>query len=384
MAETGDASRTLRTSNLPSWIVLRSLLSCKGKNDVRGKKKSKKNGCSESSGRMRENSSLVRPEMATTEVGKKLPAASTCNACSRSLRSPCKDIGGGDISTSFASYSSASINASAISSSSSSLGGSFRGMHLRRFSGCYECHVSVDPINGPSGDPSMRAITCTSPGCGEIFLRPESLELHRAIRHAVSELGPEDTSRNIIEIIFQSSWLKNQTPVCKIERILKVHNTQKAIARFEDYRDSIKAKANKLTKKHPRCVADGNELLRFHCATFACSLGINGSTNLCQSIKHCNVCSIIRDGFKVEEQGRIQTMATSGRAHDMARISSDHEKRAMLVCRVIAGRVKKNQDAVEEFDSMAGPAVTYSNLDQLFVFNPNAILPCFVVIYTSF
>ena len=197
-------------------------------------------------------------------------------------------------------------------------------------------------------------------------------------------MGAEDTSRNIIEIIFQSSWLKNQTPVCKIERILKVHNTQKAIARFEDYRDSIKAKANKLTKKHPRCVADGNELLRFHCATFACSLGINGSTNLCQSIKHCNVCSIIRDGFKVEEQGRIQTMATSGRAHDMARISSDHEKRAMLVCRVIAGRVKKNQDAVEEFDSMAGPAVTYSNLDQLFVFNPNAILPCFVVIYTSF
>ncbi|URD78236.1 C2H2 zinc finger protein [Musa troglodytarum] len=384
MAETGDASRTLRTSNLPSWIVLRSLLSCKGKNDVRGKKKSKKNGCSGSFGRTRENSSIVRPEMATPEVGKKLSVVSTCNTSSRSLRSPCKDISGGDISTSFASYSSASINASAISSSSSSLGGSFRGMHLRRFSGCYECHVLVDPINGPSGDPSMRAITCPSPGCGEIFLRPESLELHRAIRHAVSELGPEDTSRNIIEIIFQSSWLKNQTPVCKIERILKVHNTQKAIARFEDYRDSIKAKANKLTKRHPRCVADGNELLRFHCATFACSLGVNGSTNLCQSIKHCNACSIIRDGFKVDELGGIQTMATSGRAHDMARISSDHEKRAMLVCRVIAGRVKKNQNAVEEFDSMAGPAVTYSNLDQLFVFSPKAILPCFVVIYRSF
>lgn len=185
MAETGDASRTLRTSNLSSsWIVLRSLLSCKGKNDVRGKKKSKKNGFSGSFGRMRENSSIVRPEMATPEVGKKLSAVSTCNTSSRSLRSPCKDIGGGDISTSFASYSSASINASAISSSSSSLGGSFRGMHLRRFSGCYECHVTVDPINGPSGDPSMRAITCTSPGCGEIFLRPQSLELHRTIRHA--------------------------------------------------------------------------------------------------------------------------------------------------------------------------------------------------------
>lgn len=80
----------------------------------------------------------------------------------------------------------------------------------------------------------------------------------------------------------------------------------------------------------------------------------------------------------------ITTMATSGRAHDIARISSIDDKRVMLVCRVIAGRVIKNQDNTEECDSVANVAGVYSNLDELSVFNPKAILPCFVVIYTGF
>lgn len=115
----------------------------------------------------------------------------------------------------------------------------------------------------------------------------------------VSELGPEDTSRNIVEIIFQSSWLNKKTPVCKIDRILKIHNTPTTISRFEEYREAIKVKATNLVKKHPRCIADGNELLRFHCTTFMCSLGLNGSSNLCTSIPNCNVCNLIKNGFKL-------------------------------------------------------------------------------------
>jgi hypothetical protein len=213
-------------------------------------------------------------------------------------------------------------------------------------------------------------------------------------KSTVSELGPEDTSKNIVEIIFQSSWLNKQTPICKIDRILKVHNTQKTISKFEEYRDSIKAKATKLPKKHPRCIADGNELLRFHCTNFVCSLGLNGSSNLCNSIPQCSVCSIIKNGFKVAgesaggvaEKG-ILTTATSGKAHDKAGVSAEenNDKRAMLVCRVIAGRVKKNMEgSMEEYDSVAGAAGLYSNLDELYVFNPKAILPCFVVIYRGF
>lgn len=265
-------------------------------------------------------------------------------------------------------------------------GGSFRGMHLRRLSGCYECHLVVDPLNnGFSKVPSLRSTISPCPDCGEVFMKAESLELHQSVRHAVTELGVEDTSRNIVEIIFQSSWLKRQGSMCKIERILKVQNTQRTLTRFEDYRDLIKSKANKLAKKHPRCIADGNELLRFYCTSIKCSLGINGYTNLCDLIPHCRVCSIIRDGFKTDSFGKIRTMATSGRAHDCFENSTENdERRAMLVCRVIAGRVKKSQDGMEECDSIAGLAGIYSNLDELFVFNSKAILPCFVVIYEGF
>ena len=78
----------------------------------------------------------------------------------------------------------------------------------------------------------------------------------------------------------------------------------------------------------------------------------------------------------------------------------------MLVCRVIAGRVKRvdlpaadasataeKKSTVEDnsvvgvsssggtFDSVAVNAGVYSNLEELVVYNPRAILPCFVVIY---
>ncbi|RLM86295.1 uncharacterized protein C2845_PM04G11350 [Panicum miliaceum] len=296
-------------------------------------------------------------------------------------------------------------------SSSSSSGGSFRaGMQLRRLSGCYECHMVVDPVSGSS---SMRATVFPCPDCGEIFVREESLQLHQSTRHAVCELGADDTSRNIIEIIFRSSWLKKLSPVCTVERILKVHNTARTLASFEEYRDAVKAKANKALHlqaktKHPRCSADGNELLRFHCATLACALGLNGATHLCDAAATgCGACAIIRDGFgfilrRDAGAGGVRTMATSGRAHDDA-VAEDLEERtrAMLVCRVIAGRVKrrpvilKEEEAEEagsaeaddddelEFDSVAGLAGVYSNLEELQVFNPRAILPCFVVVYKA-
>lgn len=215
----------------------------------------------------------------------------------------------------------------------------------------------------------------------------------------MSELSPDDTSKNIVEIIFQSSWLTGQKPLCRIDRILKIRNTPRTISRFENYRNSIKEKATNLSKKHPRCIADGNELLRFHCTTLTCSLGLDGSSNLCSgSIPRCNVCSIIRNGFGSPDEGTLTT-ATSGRAHERAEGNGDGgDRRAMLVCRVIAGRVRRKKSAAEGklteegYDSVAGiceevsdaSATTYSGLDELIVFNPRAILPCFVVIYQWF
>lgn len=208
-------------------------------------------------------------------------------------------------------------------------------------------------------------------------------------------MGPDDSGRNIVEIIFKSSWLKKDRPICKIERILKVHNTQRTIQRFEDCRDAVKTRALGSTRKNPRCAADGNELLRFHCSALSCDLGSRGSTGLCGSIPGCGVCSVIRHGFQCKPGGPpgVRTTASSGRAHDSFECG-DGRRRAMLVCRVIAGRVKRisEEAATEEenlsmaaasYDSVSRHAGMYSNLEELIIFNPKAILPCFVVIYEA-
>ncbi|CAN6801691.1 hypothetical protein Bca4012_092213 [Brassica carinata] len=267
---------------------------------------------------------------------------------------------------------------------------SSKAMQFRKLSGCYECHMIVDPSRYP-----VSPRICACPQCGEIFPKLETLEHHQAVRHAVSELGPEDSGRNIVDIIFKSSWLRKDSPIYNIERILKVHNTQRTIQRFEDCRDAVKSQAHASTRKEPRSAADGNELLRFQCTTVSCSLGSRGSTSLCSNFPGCRVCTIIRHGFHAKtlrlggganEIKGVRTTASSGRAHDASRCFD--QRRAMLVCRVIAGRVRRVQSDAQEdengsgsYDSVAGPAGVYTNLDDLVVFNPKAILPCFVVIY---
>ncbi|KAL3640972.1 hypothetical protein CASFOL_015940 [Castilleja foliolosa] len=260
-----------------------------------------------------------------------------------------------------------------------------RGMRLRKLSGCYECHAFVDPTRYPL----PRTTICACSECGEVFPRIESLQHHQTVRHAVSELGPEDSSRNIVEIIFKSSWLKKDNSICKIERILKVHNTQRTIQRFEDYRDAVKIRATgNVAKRNARCAADGNELLRFHCATLTCPLGARGASSLCGSVPSCGVCTIIRHGFQGARINGVHTTASSGRAHDS--LDGSATRRAMLVCRVIAGRVSlagdDNVAAAKEggaYDSVASAAGVYSNLEELHVFSSRAILPCFVVIYKA-
>ncbi|KAL1561088.1 hypothetical protein AAHA92_03835 [Salvia divinorum] len=254
-------------------------------------------------------------------------------------------------------------------------------MQLRKLSGCYECRAVADlPL------PRANVFPCSQ--CGEIFPKIESLELHQAVRHAVSELSPDDSSRNIVEIIFKSSWLKMENPICKIERILKVHNTHRTIQRFEGYRDSIKLRA----KRSPRCAADGNELLRFHAATITCALGARGSSSLCGSAPACGICAIIRHGFRCNKTTGVCTTASSGRADDC--LAGGGPRRAMLVCRVIAGRVKPRVveddapadaegSAAGSYDSLTGSNGAYPNMEELYVFSSRAILPCFVVIYKT-
>ncbi|EOA27288.1 hypothetical protein CARUB_v10023405mg [Capsella rubella] len=236
--------------------------------------------------------------------------------------------------------------------------------------------------------------------CGEIFQRINLLESHIAIKHAVSELIAGESSTNIVEIIFKSGWpeqVNRKSP--EIIRILKIHNSQKILTRFEEYREFVKSKAARSRWEDERCVADGNELLRFYCSTFMCDLGQNGKSNLCGH-QYCSICGIIGSGFSPKLDG-IATLATGWRGHVAVPEEVEEEfgfmnvKRAMLVCRVVAGRVGCDlMDDVDKsegggYDSLVGQSGNKSGAllriddDELLVFNPRAVLPCFVIVYNT-
>lgn len=154
------------------------------------------------------------------------------------------------------------------------------------------------------------------PICGEIFPKPVLLEQHQSIKHAVSELIDGDSGKNIVGIIFKTGWNdKDKNPT--IHRILKIHTSPKILSRFEEYRETVKAKAaarnGGVRRRDERCVADGNELLRFHCTTFLCELGHNGNSGICNH-QFCNLCGIIRSGFSPKLDG-ISTLSGSWKAH---------------------------------------------------------------------
>lgn len=235
---------------------------------------------------------------------------------------------------------------------------------------------------------------CTA--CGEIFQKPQTLEQHQAVKHAVSELIDGDSGKNIVRIIFKTGWTDtHKSPI--IHRILKIHNSSKILSRFEEYRETVKAKAARngtVRRRDERCIADGNELLRFHCCTFLCDLGLNGNSAICNH-QYCSVCGIIKSGFSPKLDG-ISTLSSSWRAHVAIPEEIEEEfgfmnvKRAMLVCRVVAGRVGSEAFEADKedggFDSVLGRGGsgvhTRMDEEELLVFNPRAVLPCFVIVYT--
>ncbi|XP_065879261.1 uncharacterized protein [Euphorbia lathyris] len=239
--------------------------------------------------------------------------------------------------------------------------------------------ISIDTEFDDSSD-----VTCKK--CFNKFKNLDAVEEHNLSNHAVTELKEGDSSRKIVEIICRSTSPKSN--FIQIKTVIKIHNNQATISDFEKHRESVKIKATKLQTRHPhpRCIADGNELLRFHGTNVACSLGVNGEFILCK-LKGCGVCGVLRNGFgekdvKVGEIG-VFTASSSGRA--MEEVSRGGRK-GLVICRVIAGRVHKPVENYQElagkfgFDSLAGKIGQHSNVEELYFLNPKALLPCFVVL----
>ncbi|RLN11639.1 hypothetical protein C2845_PM09G21860 [Panicum miliaceum] len=230
---------------------------------------------------------------------------------------------------------------------------------------------------------------------------PDEAVLHfmpPAVVLAVTELVDGDTASKVVELIYKVGWPNPQVAMDRVERVVKVHNMDTSVDRFKEYMEEVKARAAQQPNKHPRCIADGNELLQFHGTTVSCSLGAGGSHSVCAS-STCNVCRIIRHGFSATRENRadggVFTTSTSKRALECLQetnaagggeAEAGGVKHALIVCRAVAGRIRRPlenpQDAAGQpgFDSVAGQVGADSSIEGLYLLNPSALLPCFVLI----
>ncbi|KAL8166539.1 hypothetical protein V2J09_008038 [Rumex salicifolius] len=161
---------------------------------------------------------------------------------------------------------------------------------------------------------------------------------------SLSDLPEGHPSRNVVEIIFQTRWGPKADFPGRVEMVFKIQSSSKTLNRFEEYRESVKSRTGSEERMTTtRCAADGNEMMRFYCLGPTTSGLIDGAGGMWE----------INGGGKSTSPA-IGTFSGSGAAHDKA--GGGKGRRAMLVCRVIAGRVGKRigEDPVKGFDSVTG------------------------------
>lgn len=241
----------------------------------------------------------------------------------------------------------------------------------------YSCRKSVKdvvdtrPGSGkkiPEPDPNLRRLrsSCRPESDSNSSYNPtrRSVSMRASSESALpvlTDLPDGHPSRNVVKIIFQSSWSSEEFPG-RVEMIFKVENGSRAVALFEEYREAVKSRSqSKLDyedgacDEDARCSADGNEMMRFY-PLGPIPGGINGGAWRFPGGKGAAVC----------------TFSGSGEAHDST--GGGGGRRAMLICRVIAGRIAEKGEFGS--DSVAG-----RRAGELIVFDARAVLPCFLIFF---
>lgn len=242
-----------------------------------------------------------------------------------------------------------------------------------------------------------------------------------------------------VEERFRSAWIKPSIKLYEVHRIFKVYNPGWRRKNFEEYRKKIKTEMSnrKLIKEENlelrnKVLHDGNELQRYHGTTVKCRLGRPAkpedisdqgeALSLCKDAE-CSLCRILQTGFKTskcritkfQRYGKgIYCSAASSKASAYVKCTESDQKassfdclfscfggeefssgkknyKVMMVCRVIAGRpyhsthsLRNLKGPPQGFHSVQGdPSPGELNYDELVVYNDCAILPAFIILYTS-
>ncbi|KAG8990019.1 hypothetical protein FRB90_001968 [Tulasnella sp. 427] len=141
-----------------------------------------------------------------------------------------------------------------------------------------------------------------------------------------------------------------------------------------------------------------NERRRWHGTKRECTVGDPGTTptGFCQS-PTCSMCIVMQRSFDKEKCAAgsmfgkgVYTSGTSSKSHGYIKQVAPSKYRAMLMCRVLAGKAKKLTQADHNliaapagYDSVRGVPGGGLNYDELIVYDNNQIRPLYLVIYDS-
>ncbi|OWM71825.1 uncharacterized protein LOC116195360 [Punica granatum] len=232
--------------------------------------------------------------------------------------------------------------------------------------------------------PGQRTLPSPAPACPKpknspkTELRPPSSALPLLtpagiLFPALTELPEGHPSRRVVEIIFHTSWGPKAFSG-RVEIIFKVQNGQRATARFEEYRETVQSRAGLVSsgstwEDDARCIADGNEMMRFQ------SVGPMPLGDAAHNYPGAWGCL---------QRGKVAAICTysgSGQAHESSEVTGRPGRRAMLVCRVVAGRVAKRAGIDPYLESRVGFDSMSGDNGNLLVYDSRAVLPCFLIIY---
>ncbi|KAJ9551346.1 hypothetical protein OSB04_015391 [Centaurea solstitialis] len=190
--------------------------------------------------------------------------------------------------------------------------------------------------------------------------------------NTVLEIG--NPSRNVIEMIFRATTTDTKRGSMTIKQVLKLKNSWETLERFENFREDVKNRALNHCNKNPRNTVDGNEQLLFYGINLACCKQ-SEAPGFCKN-SNCGICKVFQSG-----KGKSGIwLSTSCQDLINMNVNShvNNVKMAIVVCRVIAGRVVNMFDKSYnegDYDSIAA-----LKPDRVFVKNPSAVLPCFVIV----
>ncbi|XP_019158826.1 PREDICTED: uncharacterized protein LOC109155658 [Ipomoea nil] len=213
-----------------------------------------------------------------------------------------------------------------------------------------------------------------------VFSLPRLKEINVPFK-LLEEVVEGEALLGVVEAVFRTGWKRNGGGYT-IRKVFRVNHGSGVYERFETYRKAVKAKGV--------LWGDGNEVLRYRGTAITCSLGVSQFMGTCNR-RSCGVCRIIghnNSNNAAMDMRPVTLSKTSWRAHRRAekcRGGRDDSKRAIVVCRVIAGRVARccngsivnGEEDNGEFDSVEN----MDGSEKLVVLDSRAILPCFVVLY---